>query len=228
MCLSRSGVRSISGFSRALSTNGATALTSCTSSSSTDETSASGRRQELRSRRSTCCRSWSSRPRGRDRSAARASASLRRSSRACDSSAAAPSNVAEQRAHAARAARSARSLARPSCGRRIRRPAHGLAGVVDDEVEPVARREQVRQNASTLGVWRRSRPKISSRSPHSSKSGSSRVAGRGVAREARGDDQLRARAQQLDPGLVADLHAPAGEQRDAARAGRRSRCACRS
>ena len=44
-----------------------------------------------------------------------------------------------------------------------------------------------------------------------------RVAGRGVAREARRDDQLRAGAQQLDPGLVADLHAAAGEQRDAAR-----------
>ena len=39
MCLSRSGVRSISGFRRALMTNGATALTSCTSSSSTDDTS---------------------------------------------------------------------------------------------------------------------------------------------------------------------------------------------
>ena len=32
-----------------------------------------------------------------------------------------------------------------------------------------------RQNASTLGVWRRSRPKISSRSPQSAKSGSLRV-----------------------------------------------------
>ena len=36
-----------------------------------------------------------------------------------------------------------------------------------------------------------------------------------VAREARRDDQVRACSQQLDPGLVADLHAPAGEQRDA-------------
>ena len=43
-----------------------------------------------------------------------------------------------------------------------------------------------------------------------------RVAGRRVAREARRHDQLRAGAQQLDPGLVADLHAAAGEQRDAA------------
>jgi hypothetical protein len=37
MCLSRSGVRSISGLRRALKTNGATALTRCTSSSSTVE-----------------------------------------------------------------------------------------------------------------------------------------------------------------------------------------------
>ena len=44
-----------------------------------------------------------------------------------------------------------------------------------------------------------------------------RVAVRGIAREAGGDDQLRARPQQLDPRLVPDLHAPAGEQRDAAR-----------
>ena len=42
-----------------------------------------------------------------------------------------------------------------------------------------------------------------------------RVAVRRIAREAGGDDQLGARPQQLDPRLVADLHAPAGEQRDA-------------
>jgi hypothetical protein len=36
MCLSRSGVRSISGFSRAFRMNGAIAFTSCTSSNSTD------------------------------------------------------------------------------------------------------------------------------------------------------------------------------------------------
>ena len=36
-----------------------------------------------------------------------------------------------------------------------------------------------------------------------------------VAREPRGDDQVRACSQQLDPGLVADLHAAAGEQGDA-------------
>jgi hypothetical protein len=42
------------------------------------------------------------------------------------------------------------------------------------------------------------------------------IARRAVAREAGRDDQLRAGAQELDPGLVADLDAPAGEQRDAA------------
>ena len=47
--------------------------------------------------------------------------------------------------------------------------------------------------------------------------GFARVPGRGVARESRGDDQLRTGSQQLDPGLVADLDATAGEQRDAAR-----------
>ena len=43
-----------------------------------------------------------------------------------------------------------------------------------------------------------------------------RVARRGVARKARGDDEVRAGAQELQAGLVADLHAPAGQQRDAA------------
>ena len=45
--------------------------------------------------------------------------------------------------------------------------------------------------------------------------GLARVAGGAVAREPRRDDQLRPRPEQLDPGLVADLHPPAGEQRDA-------------
>src|SRR5690606_30959475 len=42
-----------------------------------------------------------------------------------------------------------------------------------------------------------------------------RVALRGVAWEAGGHDQRAARAQQLQSGLVADLHPSAGEQRDA-------------
>ena len=72
-----------------------------------------------------------------------------------------------------------------------------------------------RQNASTLGVWRRSRPKISSRSPHSPKSGS--CAYRFAA--SRGNRvvtiRLRAAAQQLEARLVANLHAAARQQRHA-------------
>ena len=49
MCLSRFGVRSISGFNRALRMNGATALTRCTSSSSTDGTSASSQSPRIAS-----------------------------------------------------------------------------------------------------------------------------------------------------------------------------------
>ncbi len=43
------------------------------------------------------------------------------------------------------------------------------------------------------------------------------VAVRRVAWKARGDDELRARPQQLDPGLIPDLHAPAREERHATR-----------
>ena len=241
MCLSRSGVRSISGLRRALRTNGATAFTSCTSSSSTVETSASSSRQELRPRRSTCCRSWSSRPSGnrsllrgeilgqerhlrelgrardaddRRRMPARRARARRRA--ACRSRRS-PSYAPSRRWTCAGIARAERGLALHHVAVELGRPAHRLAGVVDDEVEPVPRRRAgARQNASTLGVWRRSRPKISSRSPHVGEVGLPRVARGRVAREARRDDQVRAGAQQLDAGLVADLHAPAGEQRDAA------------
>src|ERR1700716_2522275 len=46
--------------------------------------------------------------------------------------------------------------------------------------------------------------------------GLQRVPVGGIAREPGRDDELRAGSQQLDPGLVADLDAPAGEERDAA------------
>ena len=63
---------------------------------------------------------------------------------------------------------------------------------------------------------------------HSAKSGSRGVARRRVAREAGGDDQARAGAQQLDARLVADLDPPAGEQRHPAAQVGQSRCAWRS
>jgi hypothetical protein len=70
------------------------------------------------------------------------------------------------------------------------------------------------QNASTLGVCRRSSPKISSRWPHSEVR-LLRIAQGRVARETGRDDQLRAGPQQLDARLVTDLHPSAGEQRHA-------------
>ena len=98
----------------------------------------------------------------------------------------------------------------------VGRPPHGLAGVVDDEVEPVARRQQVR--AERLDARRVAQVEPEDLEPVAPvlEVRLARVPRRRVAREARRHDQLRARAQQLDPGLVADLHAPAGEQRDAA------------
>ena len=163
MCLSRSGVRIISGLSRALMMNGAIAFTSCTSISSTAGTSAISRRQEFRPRRSTCCRSWSSRPSGKRWSCSSCSSG---SSGTCDSAAAwlRPSAPAMRRSGPTFAtspsgsrltprhpsyAPSSRRAGSGSCTERRRlqrhhvavelgRAPHRLAGIVDDEVEPVA------------------------------------------------------------------------------------------
>ena len=97
----------------------------------------------------------------------------------------------------------------------LRRPAHRLAGVVDDEVQPAARGDQVR--AERLDAWRV--PQIEAEDLQAIaprlEVGFAGVACRGVAREPRGDDQVRARPQQLQSGLVADLDASAGQQRHA-------------
>ena len=97
----------------------------------------------------------------------------------------------------------------------VRRAAHGLAGVVDDEVEPVAGRQQV--PAERLDARRVAQVEPEDLEPVApvGEVGLGGVARGRVAREAGGDDQLRAGAQQLEAGLVADLHPPAGEQRDA-------------
>ena len=99
----------------------------------------------------------------------------------------------------------------------IGRAAHGLAGVADDEIEAIAGvvgRAGRRLRRSGCGA--RSRPKISRRSPQSFEVGFGGEALGGIAREAGGDDELGAGAEELDAGLVADLDAAAGEQGDAA------------
>ena len=96
------------------------------------------------------------------------------------------------------------------------RPADGLAGVVDDVVEPVVGREQV--VAELLDARRVAQIEAVDLEPvlPVGEIGLLRVAGGRVAREPRRHDQVGAGAEQLDPGLVADLHAAARQHRDAA------------
>ena len=97
----------------------------------------------------------------------------------------------------------------------LRRAAHGLAGVVDDEVQPRFLLHQLRaERLDARGVAQVEAVDLEAVAPLR-EVGFLGVALGAVAREARGDDQPRAGAQQLDAGLVADLDAPAGEQRDA-------------
>src|SRR5258708_2717770 len=70
------------------------------------------------------------------------------------------------------------------------------------------------QKASTLGVCRRSRPKMTSRLLHSGKLRPRAVGGRGVGGEARGADKPRPATKRLGPPLFPVLPPPAGEQGD--------------
>ena len=98
----------------------------------------------------------------------------------------------------------------------VRRPAHGLARVVDDEVEPVAR--LVQMPAELLDARRVPQVEAEDLEPVAPdvEVGLLRVPGRRVPRKPRRHDQRGPGPQQLDPGLVADLHPPAREQRDPA------------
>ena len=96
----------------------------------------------------------------------------------------------------------------------VRRAPNGLAGVVDDVVEPVVRRfEVVAEGLDARGVTEVECIDLEPARPVL-EVGLTRVPGGSVPREARRDDESRTGAQELDPRLVADLHAPAGEQRD--------------
>ena len=91
-----------------------------------------------------------------------------------------------------------------------------LTRVVDDEVEPVARGEQL----VTERLDARRVPQIETEDLETitplGEVGLLRVARSGVAREARRHNESRACAQELESRLVADLDAPTGEQRHAA------------
>ena len=222
------GVRSMSGLRRALKRNGATALTRCTSSSSTVGTSASGIRQELWSRRSTCWSPGPGTPPGMRRDARESSGS----SGTCESSAEwkpatawavergnrrfGPSrSCRRRRAWAGRVAKRG-ALLRHHVRVELRRPPDGLAGVVDDEVEAVARGGQLAAERFHAGGVAQVEPGDLEPVSPVAEIGLGRVAGRRVPRKARGDDEVRARAEELEPRLVADLHAAAGQQRHSA------------
>ena len=95
----------------------------------------------------------------------------------------------------------------------VGRPPDGLAGVVDDEVQPLARLAEV--VAERLDARRVAQVEPEDLEPVAPlvEVGLLRVAGGRVAREAGRDDQACPGAQQLDPRLVADLDPPAGEER---------------
>ena len=232
MCLSRSGVRVISGFRRALRMNGAIALTSCTSSSSTVEISSSRRRQELRPRRSTCCRSWSSSPAG---NISLCDTSSSTSSGTCDSCRSVsktrdvgPLVLAEQLPRVLGHSPLRRRLPFHHVRVERRRPANGLAGVVDDEVEAMARLQHLA--AERLHAGRMSQVEAEDLEPIApfAEIGLARVARRRIPRKARGDDEVGARTKQLESRLIADLHAAARQQARRGREDPRARCAWRN
>ena len=94
----------------------------------------------------------------------------------------------------------------------LRRPSHRLAGVVDDEVEPGP--GDVEVVAERLHARRVAQVEAEDLEPVGPvvEVGLLRVAQGGVAREPGRDDQLRAGAEELDAGLVADLHPAAGQE----------------
>ncbi len=91
-----------------------------------------------------------------------------------------------------------------------------LAGVVDDDVE--ARPGGHNLAAESFDTRRVAQIQTVDFEPAApfAKVRLLRIASRGIAREARRDDQAGTRAQKLEPGLVADLDAATGQERDSA------------
>ena len=101
-------------------------------------------------------------------------------------------------------------------GVEVGRTTDGLARVVDDEVEAVARGHQVA--AEGLRARRVAQVEAEDLEPVCpvAEVGFLRVARRGVAREARRDHEVRSGSEKLEARLVANLDATTREQRDAA------------
>src|SRR5687767_10555189 len=107
-------------------------------------------------------------------------------------------------------------LARHHVGVEAGRTPHGLTRVIDDEVETRARGEQLAAEGLDAGRMAQVEAEDLEAMTPFSKVRLTGVTRRRIPWEARSHDQVRTAAQQLESRLVADLHAPAGEQRDAA------------
>ena len=230
MCLSRPGVRSISGFSRALKRNGAIGVHELhlehldrrhigeqhaprVPVAEIDLLQilielAGG--EEVGSRDELLVEQRHLRQQRRGRSSAPARRPI------CLTCPPAPDRLAEQPRTCSGCSRSAVRLGRHHVRVEVRRTPNGLAGVVDDEVEALARGDEVA--AERLDARRVPQIEAEDLEPVApvAEVGLLRVARRRVPRKPGRDDQVRAGAQQLQAGLIADLDAPAGQQRDTA------------
>src|SRR5258708_6063494 len=98
----------------------------------------------------------------------------------------------------------------------VGRPPDGLTRVVDDEVQPLFRRQQLpAERLDARRVAKIEAVDLESVGPLAEIMLAS-IAGRRIAWKARGDDETCASTKKLDPGLIPDFHAAAGEQCNAA------------
>ena len=93
----------------------------------------------------------------------------------------------------------------------LRRAAHGLARVVDDEVEAFAGSDQFAAERFDAGRMAQVEAEDFQTIGPFAEVRLFRVACGRIAREARRDDQARACAQQFEPGLITDLHPAPGQ-----------------
>ena len=99
---------------------------------------------------------------------------------------------------------------------KFRWSANGLARVVDDEIEPWQTLQQLSAQVLDAGrVAHVETEDFQAMSPLA-EIRLLRVTARRIARKASGHDEPRTGAQKFETGLIADLHASTGEQRDAA------------
>ncbi len=101
-------------------------------------------------------------------------------------------------------------------GIKLGRAANGLAGVVDDEIEPRASGEQLLAEGLDAGCVAHVEAEDFETVAPVTKIGFHGVALGGVARKTSGDDELRAGAEEFEAGLIANLDAAPGEESDAA------------